>query len=134
MSVINRNFKVGLFNAGSLGSNHDDFIALIERNPVDILAINETWLRQGGEARAPVLPGYSLRHVPRPVTVRRGRGGGVGFYIKRGVNARIWPCAIDHRFDSVEQMWVTIRLHGKRICIGTAYRPHGLTSIYSWMP
>lgn len=116
-------FKVGLLNVGSLGTNHDDFIDLMERQPVDILAVNETWLRQGEEGRAPVLPGYNLRHVPRPLQVRGGRGGGVGFYVKRGVCARTWTATRDPRFDSVEQMWLTVGLYGKKIAVGTAYRP-----------
>ncbi|XP_048486439.1 uncharacterized protein LOC125490638 [Plutella xylostella] len=30
------------------------------------MAINETWLREGEIDRAPVIPGYRLRHTPRP--------------------------------------------------------------------
>ncbi|XP_063632474.1 probable cytochrome P450 313a1 [Cydia splendana] len=54
------------------------------------MAINETWLREGEEGRAPVVPNYSLRHVPRPRSVRE-RGGGVGFYIRKANGVTLRP-------------------------------------------
>ncbi|KOB65395.1 Uncharacterized protein OBRU01_21952 [Operophtera brumata] len=92
------------------------------RHPVEIMAINETWLREGGEARAPVLPGYRLRHAPRDSAGSGGgrdRGGGVGFYLKRGVNARL----IAHPQAPIDQMWLSLTLNGLKLAIGTAYRP-----------
>lgn len=115
--------KVGFINVGSLGTGHDDLISALDRQRVDIMAINETWLRPGEEGRAPVVPGYRLRHTPRPASVRAGRGGGVGFYVKRGLSARACPRVVDPRFESVEQMWLTLSMNGKKIAIGTAYRP-----------
>lgn len=118
--MANKQFKVGLFNAGSLGTGHDEFIVAMDRFGVDIMAINETWLRDGEEERAPVVPGYRLRHTPRPASVRGGRGGGVGFYIKRGINVRICP---HPPAASVEQMWLSLRIGSLKVIIGTAYRP-----------
>ncbi|CAH2109123.1 unnamed protein product [Euphydryas editha] len=79
--------RIRLFNPGSLGTHHDEFVVLMERHMVDIIALNESWLRPGEDGRAPRLPGYRLRHIPRPTEIR-SRGGGVGFYIKRGISAR----------------------------------------------
>lgn len=76
--VNNRNFKVGLYNAGSLSTNHDNFIASVSRSDLALLTVNETWLRAGEEARAPEVPGFRLRYIPRPLG-RHSRGGGVGF-------------------------------------------------------
>ncbi|CAH2210661.1 jg17509, partial [Pararge aegeria aegeria] len=87
---------------------------------VDIIAINETWIREGEEGLAPVVPGYRLLHKPRPANVRGGRGGGVGFYIKKTIKIKI----LDHpNLQPVEQMWLTTKINGKRITIGSAYRP-----------
>lgn len=86
--MIENFFSVGLFKSGSMGTNHDDFVPMVERYRFDILAINVTWLRHGEEGRAPTVPGYRLRHVPRPANVRCGRGKGVGFYVRRGLNVR----------------------------------------------
>ncbi|CAG9098049.1 unnamed protein product [Plutella xylostella] len=72
---------------GSLGSKakHEEFVVAVTNESPDILAINETWLRQGEEQRAPAVPGYRLRHVPRARATRPGerdRGGGVASLVK----------------------------------------------------
>ncbi|CAG9137995.1 unnamed protein product [Plutella xylostella] len=84
---------------------HDELIATVLRYDVDIMAINETWLREGETDRAPVIPGYKLRHTPRPPG-KRMRGGGVGMYVKTGLKVRFrtHPAAA-----GVEQMWLHIR-------------------------
>lgn len=116
--------KVSLFNAGSLGTKHDEITTIIERESPDIVAINETWLRDREDGRAPTVPGYRLRHTPRPAATRRGRGGGVGFYVKRGISVR--PLAVPHPLVGVaqtEQMWLSVNVKGMRFILGTAYRP-----------
>jgi hypothetical protein len=112
--------KIGLFNAGSLGTGHDEFTVAMEELDPDILAVNETWLRAGEVGRAPRLGGYRLRHIPRPDHICNGRGGGVGFYIRKGLYARIF-CP-SHKSD-VEQMWLIVRVRGMDVVVGTAYRP-----------
>ncbi|KAL0879290.1 hypothetical protein ABMA27_003069 [Loxostege sticticalis] len=84
------------------------------------MAINETWLGPGEEDRAPNLANYRLRHIPRPAHIRGGRGGGVGFYIRNGLNVR--RCHHPQN-PLVEQMWLSTRLSNHNIIIGTAYRP-----------
>ncbi|CAG4978339.1 unnamed protein product [Colias eurytheme] len=64
------NLKIGFLNPGSLGTGHEEFIVAVGRHNVDILALNETWLRAGEEGRAPRMPGYRLKHIPRPVSIR----------------------------------------------------------------
>lgn len=83
-----RNLRFGLFNAQSLGTKHDEFLAALTHHDPDILAINETWLHEGQDAKAPAAPGYRLRHTPRPRTLA-GRGGGVGFYVKEELHTRV---------------------------------------------
>ncbi|KAG7301202.1 hypothetical protein JYU34_014077 [Plutella xylostella] len=116
-----KSLSVGLFNAGSLGTGHDELIATVLRFDVDILAINETWLREGEDEKAPVVPGYKLRHTPRPRGPRlRDRGGGCGFYVKTSIKVRFrsYPVAV-----GVEQMWLTCTFNNVKLLIGTAYRP-----------
>ncbi|XP_047543160.1 uncharacterized protein LOC125075491 [Vanessa atalanta] len=115
-----RKLRIGFLNPGSLGAHHDEFMLAIDRHDVDIMALNETWLREGEEGRAPHIPGYRLRHKPRPAAVR-GRGGGVGYYIRRGISAR----TLIHPITSpdIEQMWLRVSVGGKKLIIGTAYRP-----------
>lgn len=121
--IKNKHITLGFLNPGSLGTRHDEFIVALEDRSVDILAINETWLRAGEELRAPAPPGYRLRHIPRPASVR-SRGGGVGFYIRQGIYAR--QIKLSQTTD-VEQMWLSVTLCGVKLAIGTAYRPPWLS-------
>lgn len=119
--VITKFLKIGLYNAGSLGTKHDELQMAIGTSLPDILAINETWLRAGEEGRAPTLTGYRLRHIPRPTGQRRERGGGVGFYVKQGINAR--TLLHPHSPVKVEQMWLSVNIKSLHLLVGTAYRP-----------
>ncbi|CAB3246044.1 unnamed protein product [Arctia plantaginis] len=112
--------KFGLFNAGSLGTRHDEFLIAMDLHAVDIMAINETWLRSGEDGRAPLVPGYRLRYIPRPISVRGGRGGGVGFYIRNGVKVQTRSHPTN---NEVEQYWLSLNIAGKKLLIDTAYRP-----------
>lgn len=116
-----KNLLVGLFNAGSLCTRQEEFVVAVEGLAPDILAINETWLREGEENRAPRLPGYRLKHIPRPSHIRGGRGGGIGFYIRKGLNIK--TCTPPNTVSSIEQMWITVRVNCMSILVGTAYRP-----------
>lgn len=91
---------------GSLGTRHDEFLVAMDRNDVDIMAINETWLREGEDSRASSVPGYRLCHIPCPAAVR-SRGGGVGFYIRQGIAVRILPHTPS---PLVEQMWLCVNI------------------------
>lgn len=68
------------------------------------------------------MPGYRLRHLPRPRELRKARGGGLGFYINRGLNVRTLKHPVTH--VEVEQMWVSLRINSFNFLIGTGYRPH----------
>lgn len=119
MANQNKFLKLGLFNAGSLNTGHHDFLFAMDRFKADIVAINETWLAEGQQGRAPAVPGYRLRNSPRPQSVRHGRGGGVGFYIKHNIRVRY----LKHPENNIEQLWLSSKLNGYHIAIGTAYRP-----------
>lgn len=121
-----RNIKVGLFNAGSLNTGQDEFIVALEDLCPDIMAINETWLGKGHDEKAPKVTGYRIVHRPRPNSIKNGRGGGVGFYIRRGINARVLP---HPEVVTVEQLWLRLCVAGKCVIIGTAYRPPDMQDI-----
>lgn len=119
MAANIKKFKIGLLNPGSLSTKHEELIVAMEHHSVDLMALNETWLRPGEENRAPTIPNYQLRHVPRSGCNNK-RGGGVGFYIRRGVTVRICANPLN---PPVEQMWLRLTLNGVKFIIGTAYRP-----------
>ncbi|XP_048488800.1 uncharacterized protein LOC125491278 [Plutella xylostella] len=111
------NLKLGLLNVCSLNTGCDELQVMMDRHAPDILALNETWTKEGQEVYAPVIPGYTLRNTPRPDDKR---GGGVGFYVRRGLRVRHKP----HPPSALEQMWLELTVRGAgRIAIGTAYRP-----------
>ncbi|XP_013147951.1 PREDICTED: uncharacterized protein LOC106110611, partial [Papilio polytes] len=115
--------KLGFLNVGSLNTYSEDFVALVERHAIDLMAVGETWLRAGEEGSAPRPAGYRFLHTPRPRSVRDGRGGGVGFFVKRGINVRVFAHPVEPSLISVEQMWLTLKINNKILAIGTAYRP-----------
>lgn len=117
----NKLLQVGLLNAGSLGTFHDDFIVNMEKYSVDLMAINETWLKLGEDDKAPIVPNYRLRHTPRPVAMKDGRGGGVGFYIRQGISVKFLNSI--NISEQIEQMWLKLSSNSKKVIIGTAYRP-----------
>ncbi|CAG4908734.1 unnamed protein product [Colias eurytheme] len=112
-SIIKFLGKVGFINPGSLGTHHDEFVVALDRLRVDILAVNETWLREGEEGRAPLVPGYRLRHIPRSRSIRN-RGGGVGFYVKEGMVVK----TLQHPITlQVEQMWVKTTVQASHVVV-----------------
>ncbi|CAH2108077.1 unnamed protein product [Euphydryas editha] len=121
--MLPKKIKIGLINPRSLGTGHEELVVALQEHEMDILAVNETWLKEREEAIAPTIPGYRLRHVPRSSDIR-SRGGGVGFYIKCELSARTLPHPIN---AGVEQMWIELHINNKNIAIGTAYRPPWLS-------
>ncbi|XP_045542568.1 uncharacterized protein LOC123723550 [Papilio machaon] len=108
--------KLGLLNVRSLNTGFDELLILMHEHKPDILALNETWIQDGEEKHIPVIPNYHLRHTPR----RTGRrGGGVGFYVRSGLNVR--TCS--YPSSDLEQMWLEVSvLGGIKVAIGTVYR------------
>lgn len=63
---------------------HGELLVAMDRHDIDILAVNETWLRFGlpEEWRAPGVSLVPLASYPAPQPVAvSSRGGGVGFCI-----------------------------------------------------
>lgn len=115
------NLVLGLLNARSLNTGQDELLASLDSYKPDVLAINETWIKAGQEKFAPVMPGYIFKHKPRNTGAR---GGGVGFYVKKGLRVRIKT----HPDSPLEQLWLELTLPGRgRIIIGTAYRPESVS-------
>ncbi|CAH2109326.1 unnamed protein product [Euphydryas editha] len=55
--------KVGFLNPGSLGTKHDEFLVAMSLHNVDIMAINETWLKTDIVRQKP----KSMRSFYRPI-------------------------------------------------------------------
>ena len=72
-----------LLYARSLLPKIDELTAFISTQPVDIVAVTESWLHNDIENRLELLNGYNLFRKDRAT----GRGGGVCVYIKSDI-----PC------------------------------------------
>lgn len=120
-----KNLKLGLLNARSWNTGRDELLASMGKHEPDILALNETWIREGNEHSAPLVPGYTLKLKPRP---NDARCEGVGFYIRRGLRVRSQqhPATVTEDVRAgLEQFWLELNmvsdrhslLHGKSNCV-----------------
>lgn len=112
----NKCLRIGLLNVRSLNTGQDDLYVTVTNLKLDILALNETWVKDGGEITAPKIPGYTLKLKGRSATVT---GGGVGYYVRKGLRVKV----MEHPSSALEQLWLELSIAGIHIAIGTAYRP-----------
>lgn len=113
--------NLALINVRSLRAGHEELSAAIDRYKPDLIALNETWLKKDEEKIVPAIAGYTLKSNPR---LNGKKGGGVGFYIRKGVRARVK----EHPPSQLEQMWLELQVSGVgRFAVGTAYRPESVT-------
>ncbi|KAJ2952603.1 hypothetical protein O0L34_g6926 [Tuta absoluta] len=106
--------RLGLLNARSLNTGKDELTVTVLKYKPDLLALNETWLNLGEETLAPELPGYKL-----VLRLRQGRGGGVGFYVRKEISS-----SCPH--SKILQLWLEVQLPGASLALGTAYRPESV--------
>jgi exonuclease III len=117
-----KRLKLGLLNVRSLKTGQDEFMAMILKYKIDVLAINESWIRDGdGKRRLHLFVIHNYRFIHK---ARKGkRGGGVGFYVRNGITTKIRH----HPQSPLEQLWIEIRLTGGTLAFGTAYRPESVS-------
>ena len=104
------------FNVRSLCSSFDEFSDYVVTEQLDIVGLSETWLNKGISTSALEIEGYKLIRKDRDQ-----RGGGVGFYINNAYKFRVLD--VSSFGDNIEQIWVSVKLGGKNVCVGSIYRP-----------
>lgn len=104
------------FNVRSLCSSFDEFYDYVVTEQLDIVGLSETWLNKGISTSALEIEGYKLIRKDR-----NQRGGGVGFYINNAYKFRVLD--VSSFGDNIEQIWVSVKLGGKNVCVGSIYRP-----------
>lgn len=104
------------FNIRSLLSDFNSFVDYVSDGLLDVIGLSETWLHQGVSSESVKISGYDFFRNDRD-----SRGGGVGFYIKNCLKPKLVDTA-DTR-GGLEQLWVSIKLEGRRLCLGSLYRP-----------
>ncbi|KAG5871482.1 hypothetical protein JTB14_036079 [Gonioctena quinquepunctata] len=106
------------FNVRSLLTGFDMFSDFMQEECLDICSISETWLNQSFPSRAISVPDYNLIRKDR----QGKKGGGLAFYIKKSIKYKIVDDG-NHNNSSLETFWISVNISGKKICIGTLYRP-----------
>lgn len=70
--IKNKYLRIGLLNARSLNTGQDELLVTIRNHTPDLVAINETWLKDGEDELAPIIPNYKFVHRAR----QQKMGGG----------------------------------------------------------
>lgn len=104
------------FNIRSIFTNFDLFSDFVADESLDIIGLSETWLDNSISDHSIRIPEYKI--VRRD---RRTRGGGVAFFIKESIKYKILDTPTSQ--DGLENLWISVKLAGKRLCLGTLYRP-----------
>ena len=114
-----RGFKLALLNITSLIKHIDELRILLDSNPVDVLAINETRLDSTINDCEVYISGYDIIRRDRNVNGRFG--GGVCFYVRSTINFLPRP---DLSIEVLENLCIEVRKpRSKPFLIATWYRP-----------
>lgn len=105
--------KMAHINVRSLVPKLQDIELFLYDNNVDILACSETWLHESIDIETVKINNYAFYRRDRG-----GRGGGVGIYINSS-----FRCSVIDTSTSIEQIWLSIPLGSKKICVGAVYNP-----------
>lgn len=120
ISCEEQNIIIAHINCRSLINTFDDLRDYILMQDLDIVGITETWLKPHIISRAVEIPGYTLFRADRD----ERRGGGVAFYVRLGIHCNsLMNNLYALQENSVEQLWIEIKLNNRHIVIGVVYRP-----------
>ena len=104
------------FNVRSLCAHFDLFSDVIAGSCSDVIGLSETWLSAGVLDSGIAIQNYNI--VRRD---RLGRGGGVAFYIKNNIRFSVLDIGEDN--CPLEQIWISMKIGGKKVSFGSLYRP-----------
>ena len=118
-SSSNKAFSLLNCDIRSIQANFDNLVQLLSdlNFPFNIISISETWLRSSEQIANFDLPGYSF--LSQSTTLR---AGGVGLYIKNGIQYNVRH-DLSFSTDESEMLWIEIEsdLNSNMIC-GVVYR------------
>lgn len=95
------------------------FSELVLNEKYSVIGLSETWLDNKIDNNNLCIHGYNLVRNDREI-----RAGGVAFYVSNIIQFKTLD--IPNTPDLIEQLWISIKIgniKGKRICLGTLYRP-----------
>jgi exonuclease III len=109
-------------NVQSLQNKHESLLSFVndvssKNADIDIIILQEIWQ----------IPDLSLIQIPNYDFVfkkrARFRGGGVGYYVKKGIQFKViesMSCFVEKTFECLT---IEIKLNGKKMLISNFYRP-----------
>lgn len=103
------------FNIRSVCTGFDLFSEMISKENFTVIGLSETWLDDRTPDYAIQINDYKLIRNDR-----QDRGGGVAFYIKKDIKYKILEAP---NSGPIEQLWLSTKVGGKSLCLGTLYRP-----------
>lgn len=106
--------NVAHINIRSLLPKYNEIYDYLLNSSVDILAISETWLTSNISDDSLRIDGYWLLRYDR----EGHRGGGVCFYIRSTLNAKV-----EITSDLIEQLWVSLKFSTVTLSVGVVYKP-----------
>ena len=121
------NFSVLSHNIRSLSGKFDElrvFLSGLQNFPFSIIALQEVWsVNREFKLEGYELLEYATRDKTQPKT-NPNCGGGVGFFVKEGLNYEI--IHFDGEFEKgvYESIWVKLNIDGKMCIVGNIYRPN----------
>lgn len=110
-------FSFSHFNIRSVLTGFDLFSELVLREKFSIIGLSETWLNNQVSDYSIRIEGYKLLRCDR---ADGRKGGGVAFYIDNAIKFKVINVPVD---NILEQLWISINIAGKRVCLGSLYRP-----------
>ena len=123
-----RGFKMASLNIASLLKHIDEVRIILDKQNIDVLAINETRLDDNISDLEVNVRGYDIIRRDRPLNGKLG--GGVCFYIQSNINYSIWK---DLKNQLLEILPIEIRKpNSKPFVVTTWYRPpHSPVELFS---
>lgn len=118
-SCSSKAFSLLNCNIRSIQANFDNLVQLLRdlNYPFNIISLSKTWLRSSEKICNLDLPGYSF--LSQSTTLR---AGGVGLYIKNGIQYSVRHDSTSSTYES-EMLWVEIEsdLDSNIVC-GVVYQ------------
>lgn len=114
--VHNKYIQFAHFNFQSMGTGFDLFLENINSAGLDVIGLSETWLDSCVPDHGLSIPGYKLIRKDRA-----SRGGGVAFYVSDSIKFKIM--SVEDSVCGLESLWISTVITGKKLCLGTLYRP-----------
>lgn len=110
--------KICHINAQSLAGKIDELRFIFENSGVDIVCVSETWFDISITDLLVSMDGFTLYRSDRADGY-----GGVAIYVRSSLSSKVKRKGAKHENDKVECLFIEVCSMGRKILIGSIYRP-----------